>query len=212
MADPGAARKVKLVVLGRGNTGKTALCVRFVTRRFIGDYDHKREVIYKCRRTVDQEPIDLEILDTVSQESGAGSAGPGRSLEASIRWADGVLLMYSVMERRSFDAVAGLKRLVDHAKQTLGVATVLVANKVDMLNGREVTTEEGYALAKDFRCSFYELSVAEEVVGVEAAVCQLARIVTEQQRHLQVMERRSRMLQMGQALRSKLRRSKTMQW
>uniref|UniRef100_A0A3B4WDL5 small monomeric GTPase n=1 Tax=Seriola lalandi dorsalis TaxID=1841481 RepID=A0A3B4WDL5_SERLL len=54
---------VKLLILGAQNTGKTALCVRFMTKRFIGEYDHKKEVTYRCSRVVDQEAVDLEILD-----------------------------------------------------------------------------------------------------------------------------------------------------
>ncbi|XP_023185074.1 ras-related and estrogen-regulated growth inhibitor-like isoform X8 [Xiphophorus maculatus] len=60
---------VKLLILGAQNTGKTALCVRFITKRFIGEYDHKTEVTYRCSRTVDQETVDLEILDLPCKRS-----------------------------------------------------------------------------------------------------------------------------------------------
>jgi len=44
------------------------------------------------------------------------------SLESSIKWGDGFLIMYSVTDRSSFEAVSRLKRLIDHVKQTLGKA------------------------------------------------------------------------------------------
>ncbi|XP_062327367.1 ras-related and estrogen-regulated growth inhibitor isoform X4 [Osmerus eperlanus] len=209
-SQPRKMNRAKLVVLGRDNCGKTALCVRFITRRFIGEYDHKKEVTYRCRKTVDNEPIDVEMLDTANKEC-VGSTGS--SLESSIRWGDGFLIIYSITDRSSFEAVSRLKRLIDHIKQALGIPTVIVANKSDMENGRVVRTEEGQALAADLRCSFYELSVAEGCVAVETAVAQLVREVRlEYQRHLLVMDTRSRMLQMTHALRSRLTRSKTMQW
>ncbi|XP_031425425.1 ras-related and estrogen-regulated growth inhibitor isoform X2 [Clupea harengus] len=213
MTDSGAARKMtraKLVVLGRDNCGKTALCVRFITKRFIGEYDHKKEVTYGCRKVVDKEAIDLEILDTVNKEC----VGPAaNSLESSIKWGDGFLIMYSVTDRSSFESVSRLKRLIDHGKQTLGIPTVIVANKCDIENGRVVRTEEGQALAADLRCSFFELSVAESAVAVETAVWQLIREVrVEFNKHLLAMDKRSRMLQMRHALKNKLTRSKTMQW
>lgn len=42
------------------------------------------------------------------------------SLESSIRWADGFLLLYSITQRPSFLEVPGLKRLIDQTKQSLG--------------------------------------------------------------------------------------------
>ncbi|XP_051993353.1 ras-related and estrogen-regulated growth inhibitor-like isoform X2 [Xyrauchen texanus] len=114
------------------------------------------EVTYRCQKMVDKEPIELEILDTVNKEC----VGPASSLESSIKWGDGFLIMYSVMDRSSFEAVSRLKRLIDHVKQTLGIPTVIVANKCDMEYGRVVRTDEGQALASD-------LSVVSLVVQVQ---------------------------------------------
>ncbi|XP_017163426.1 ras-related and estrogen-regulated growth inhibitor isoform X1 [Poecilia reticulata] len=161
---------VKLLILGAQNTGKTALCVRFITKRFIGEYDHKKEVTYRCSRTVDQETVDLEILDLPCKSSEA-------SIESSIRWADGFLLLYSITQRSSFLEIPRLKTLIDQTKQSLVFPTVLVANKADLEVGRKVTTEEGQRLAKDLGCGFRELSVAEAVLSVEAAIFQLIRSV-----------------------------------
>uniref|UniRef100_A0A3Q1FWE9 small monomeric GTPase n=1 Tax=Acanthochromis polyacanthus TaxID=80966 RepID=A0A3Q1FWE9_9TELE len=186
---------VKLLILGAQNTGKTALCVRFITKRFIGEYDHKKEVTYRCSRAVDQETVDLEILDVACKSSVA-------SLESSIRWADGFLLLYSITQRRSFLEVPRLKTLIDKTKHSLIVPTVLVANKADLEIGREVTTEEGQRLAKDLRflsCSIFFLCSPTDNLSV-----------LDQQRPLP--DRRSYMLTVRHALTRKLTRSKTMQW
>ncbi|XP_062236857.1 ras-related and estrogen-regulated growth inhibitor [Platichthys flesus] len=195
---------VKLLILGAQNTGKTALCVRFITKRFIGEYDHKKEVTYRCSRVVDQETVDLEILDVACKDSTVAS------LESSIRWADGFLLLYSITQRLGFLEVPRLKKLIEQTKQSLVVPTVLVANKADLEIGREVTAEEGQRMAKDLRCGFRELSVAEAISSVEAAVFQLIRLVVDQQQPLP--DRRSYMLTVRHALTRKLTRSKTMQW
>lgn len=42
------------------------------------------------------------------------------SLESSIRWADGFLLLYSITQRLSFLEVPRLKTLIDQTKQSLG--------------------------------------------------------------------------------------------
>uniref|UniRef100_A0A671UHU3 small monomeric GTPase n=1 Tax=Sparus aurata TaxID=8175 RepID=A0A671UHU3_SPAAU len=160
-----------------------ALCVRFITKRYIGEYDHKKEMTYRCSRVVDQEPVEMEIMDIACKSSVA-------SLESSIRWADGFLLLYSVTQRVSFLDVPRYKKLIDQTKQSLVVPTMLVANKADLEIGREVTTEEGQRLAKELRL-----------------VCVL---VLDQQRPLP--DRRSYMLTVRHALTRKLTRSKTMQW
>ena len=46
------------------------------------------------------------------------------SLEASIRWADGFLLLYSITQRPSFLEVPRMKKLIDHTKQSLGNAAI----------------------------------------------------------------------------------------
>ncbi|XP_006807197.1 NADH-ubiquinone oxidoreductase 75 kDa subunit, mitochondrial-like [Neolamprologus brichardi] len=198
---PGVAREDWKIIRA---LSEVTLCVRFITKRFIGEYDHKKEVTYKCSRVVDQEAVDLEILDLTWKQSSVAS------LESSIRWADGFLLLYSITQRFSFLEVPQLKTLIDQTKQNLVVPVVLVANKADLEIGRQVTTDEGQRLAKDLRCGFRELSVAEAVLAVEAAVLQLIRLVLDQQRPLP--ERRSYMLTVRHALTRKLTRSKTMQW
>lgn len=57
------------------------------------------------------------------------------------------------------------------------IPVALVANKVDMVHLRQVSTEEGDILAKDFECKFCELSAAEHVVQVADAFHDLCREV-----------------------------------
>ncbi|CAH2227663.1 jg23411, partial [Pararge aegeria aegeria] len=40
------------------------LTVRFLTKRYIGEYDHQQESKYKHETLLDGEPILFEILDT----------------------------------------------------------------------------------------------------------------------------------------------------
>jgi len=43
------------------------MVVRFITRRFIGEYDPNLEKIYTCQTTLDKEPIQFDILDATGQ-------------------------------------------------------------------------------------------------------------------------------------------------
>lgn len=44
-----------------------AMVVRFITRRFIGEYDPNLEKIYTCQTTLDNEAIQFDILDATGQ-------------------------------------------------------------------------------------------------------------------------------------------------
>uniref|UniRef100_A0AAX7SSL4 small monomeric GTPase n=1 Tax=Astatotilapia calliptera TaxID=8154 RepID=A0AAX7SSL4_ASTCA len=57
-------KTVKIVVLGASNVGKTALIVRFLTKRFIGDYEANTGALYSRKVTLEGEEVSLQIQDT----------------------------------------------------------------------------------------------------------------------------------------------------
>ncbi|XP_076472024.1 ras-related and estrogen-regulated growth inhibitor-like [Babylonia areolata] len=154
-SDPKArmAPDSKIMVLGMAAVGKSALVVRFLTNRFIWEYDPTLESTYKHVTTIDEEPVVLEILDTAGQESLC-------QREGSARWADGYVLVYAINDRASFESLASLKQYLDDLKKT-NVQCVLVANKSDLLHERRVESSEGEALAQDMACAFYETSASD---------------------------------------------------
>ncbi|XP_072046080.1 ras-related and estrogen-regulated growth inhibitor-like [Amphiura filiformis] len=151
---PGFGKPFRVVVLGQAAVGKTALAVRFVTRRFIWDYDPTLEMIYRkhCFYHGEVSPIEFEILDTAGQEE---------LTEDKLKWADAFIIVYSIMDRCSFEEVPRLKFLITHTKKSADPAVLIIANKNDMVYDRLVSTEEGTTLARNLSCSFVEISVKE---------------------------------------------------
>lgn len=90
----------------------------------------------------------------------------------AIQWADGILLVYSITDRQSFNYI---KRAKIEIQADIPVS--LVGNKVDMIHLRQVSADEGEILAKDFECKFSELSAAEHVIQVSGAFYDLCREV-----------------------------------
>ncbi|XP_075568024.1 ras-related and estrogen-regulated growth inhibitor [Pelecanus crispus] len=164
------ARTLRLVVLGQSAVGKTALTVRFITRRFIGDYDPTLEMIYRHMAVIDGEMVHFEILDTAGQEEDS------LQIEEKIKWGDGFAVVYSVTDRCSFDEVMRLCFLINHIhsspKRSSGSdqpPVVIVANKKDLQFDRMVSTEDGENLSKALKLPFYEISTRdsyEETVAV----------------------------------------------
>ncbi|KAJ8417367.1 hypothetical protein AAFF_G00285940 [Aldrovandia affinis] len=166
MTGPNALKMdANIVMLGTDNVGKSALTVRFLTRRFIGEYGDI-ESIYSHNVIVDGREISFGIWDSpYSQERFCESV----TQEKQMQWADGFVLVYSICDRASFNAIA---RLVQHVKATKDYAgaekapIVIVGNKRDLHHRRTVTSEEGRLLALTTDCQFYEVSAAENYHSV----------------------------------------------
>lgn len=99
-------------------------------------------------------------------------------VSCSVQWADAVVLVYSVTDRRSFDLVHQLHQLVTRAGRA-NTPVILLANKVDLLHLRRVDCQQGPSLAGTLGCSFYEVSASEDYNQVHSAFhrlcCQLAK-------------------------------------
>ncbi|KAG9266506.1 ras-related and estrogen-regulated growth inhibitor [Astyanax mexicanus] len=165
-----SARTVRMVILGQSAVGKTALAVRFITKRFIGEYDPTLETIYRHEATVGGEAVVFEILDTAGQEEDA------LMVEEKIKWGDGFIIVYSVTDRCSFDEVMRLCFLVNHIHAAGGRRScpepppmLIVANKKDLEFDRMVSTEDGEGLSRGLKVPLHEVSVRdgwEETAGV----------------------------------------------
>ncbi|KAG5892302.1 hypothetical protein JTB14_023482 [Gonioctena quinquepunctata] len=180
-------KTLKVMILGQGGVGKSAMVVRFITKRYIGEYDPTLEKIYTFHTLIDNEMVYFEILDTAGQPHETECLG----LEANIRWAEAFILMYSVTDKCSFDECHRLKFLINYNKRRrrLGssckdgcgdVPVVLVGNKIDQIEDRMVTTEEGQRRSKEIGCvCFHEISVREsieQVWNVFRDVCRFWRV------------------------------------
>lgn len=96
----------------------------------------------------------------------------------SVQWADAVVLVYSVTDRRSFDLIDQLHQLVTRTGGA-NMPVILLANKVDLLHLRRVDSQQGPSLAGTLGCSFYDVSASEDYSQVHSAFhrlcCQLAK-------------------------------------
>jgi GTPase KRas protein len=159
----------KLIVLGSGGVGKSALTVQFVNHTFVDFYDPTIEDSYRKQVDIDGSTVILDILDTAGQEEFAAMR------EQYIRQGQGFLLVYSVTSRKSMEELPKLKEQVTRVKDTTcEVPVVLVGNKIDLENSREVSTQEGSDLAVTLKCPFVEVS-AKSRINVDEGFYQIVR-------------------------------------
>nr|ACO10452.1 GTP-binding protein Rit2 [Caligus rogercresseyi] len=157
MAGTGGVRVYRIVVLGDGGVGKSALTLQYVQHNFIDYHDPTIEDAYQQRTVIDNEPCVLDILDTAGQEEFTTMR------EQYMRGGEGFVLCYSISDRHSYLEAEEYLKLILRVRDEDSVPMVLVANKVDLevYGKRAVSPEEGTALANKFGCPFIETSAAQ---------------------------------------------------
>lgn len=145
-------REYKIVILGDGGVGKSALVIQFVYHRFLDYHDPTIEDSYQKQARIDGEPAMLDILDT------AGQSEFNTMREQYMRKGEGFILCYSVTDRRSYDEVLTYKKLINQVRCRDNIPVILVANKCDLQEKRKVSPDEGVALSRQLKCPFYETS------------------------------------------------------
>ncbi|XP_071436683.1 GTP-binding protein Rit2 [Pithys albifrons albifrons] len=148
------SREYKVVMLGAGGVGKSAMTMQFISHRFPDYHDPTIEDAYKTQVRIDDEPAYLDILDT------AGQAEFTAMRDQYMRGGEGFIICYSITDRQSFQEAAEFKELIYRVRHTYDIPVVLVGNKTDLEEFRQVSTEEGKSLAREYSCSFFETSAA----------------------------------------------------
>jgi len=158
----------KLVIVGGGGVGKSALTIQLIQNHFIDEYDPTIEDSYRKQVTIDDETCLLDILDTAGQEEYSAMR------DQYMRTGQGFLCVYAITSRSSFDEITSFREQILRVKDEDKVPMVLAGNKCDLEDERQVSMAEGQDLAKSFGCAFFETS-AKSRINVEEAFYQLVR-------------------------------------
>merc|ERR1711981_365333 len=138
----------KVIVVGAGGAGKSALTQMFMYGNFVEEYDPTTADSYRKIIEVDSEKCQLDILDTAGQEE--------YMRDNYYRLGEGFLIIYSIIMRDTFVAT---NRFFDHILQVKGkeeVPLVLIGSKCDLESSRVVDASEGKELAQKWGCPFFE--------------------------------------------------------
>ena len=119
-------------------------------------------------KNIDDQLLKLQIWDTAGQERYRAIT------HVYYRGANGAILFYDVTSRKTFDGK--MQEWVNEvrAKASQGVPIVVVGNKIDLEDKREVSTDEGRQFAESMGLPFLEIS-AKEGIRVHEAFAELCR-------------------------------------
>ena len=163
-------KEYKVVVLGSGGVGKSALTVRFVAGQFVEKYDPTIEDFYRKEIDVDGILGVIEILDTAGTEQFASMR------DLYIKNGQGFLLVYSIINQQSFIDVQPLRDRIHTIKGVSHVPMLLIGNKCDLEEERTVSTVDGERLSGEWGVPFYETS-AKSKRNVEVIFIDIVREV-----------------------------------
>ncbi|CAC5391121.1 RAB6A [Mytilus coruscus] len=145
-------RKFKLVFLGEQSVGKTSLITRFMYDSFDNTYQATIGIDFLSKTMyLEDRTIRLQLWDTAGQER-------FRSLIPSyIRDSSVAVVVYDITNANSFQQTS---KWIDDVRTERGsdVIIMLVGNKTDLSDKRQVTSEEGERKAKELNVMFIETS------------------------------------------------------
>ena len=180
--------------------------MKLCLNHFVETYDPTIEDSYRKQVVIDSQSCMLEVLDTAGQEEYTALR------DQWIRDGEGFVLVYSIASRASFSRIRKFYHQIQRVKESSSAASptgtgylaspmsqsssfaggrapvMLVGNKSDRVTEREVSTQEGSALAKDMGCDFVEAS-AKNCINVEKAFYEVVRSLRRQRQDAPIVRR-----------------------
>ncbi|XP_065116650.1 ras-related protein Rab-6A isoform X2 [Paramisgurnus dabryanus] len=145
-------RKFKLVFLGEQSVGKTSLITRFMYDSFDNTYQATIGIDFLSKTMyLEDRTVRLQLWDTAGQER-------FRSLIPSyIRDSTVAVVVFDITNVNSFQQTT---KWIDDVRTERGgdVIIMLVGNKTDLADKRQVSIEEGERKAKELNVMFIETS------------------------------------------------------
>jgi len=175
--------KIKLLTIGDSGTGKSSVILRYTEDQFTPSFITTIGIDYKIKNTTidDGRKCKVQIWDTAGQERFRNIT------RAYYRGAQGIILVYDITDEQSFlNVIYWLEQIEKHA--TANPIVILLGNKSDLEQDREVTLERGQQLAKDYEILFFETSarkaininecfqsIIKQVIDVQESKCLLIK-------------------------------------
>uniref|UniRef100_A0A7C8ZHC3 Uncharacterized protein n=1 Tax=Opuntia streptacantha TaxID=393608 RepID=A0A7C8ZHC3_OPUST len=152
----------KVVLIGDSAVGKSQILARFARDEFSLDSKATIGVEFQTRTLViEHKSVKAQIWDTAGQERYRAVTS------AYYRGAVGALLVYDITKRQTFEHIPRwLEELRGHADKNIVI--MLVGNKIDLEDEREVATEDAKEFAEKEGLFFLETS-ALDATNVETA-------------------------------------------
>ena len=160
---------LKVIILGSSEVGKTAILNRYFKDEFKENPLSTIGIDFQTKFfKFDSKKIKVNYTDTAGQEK-------FRAISLNyLKATNGVILVFDITKKESFDLLEEwIKALKENNK--FDIKKILIGNKVDLEDERQVTTEEAETFAESIGCKYYEGS-AKTGYNINEALDEIARI------------------------------------
>uniref|UniRef100_A0A8C3A3Z0 small monomeric GTPase n=1 Tax=Cyclopterus lumpus TaxID=8103 RepID=A0A8C3A3Z0_CYCLU len=143
----------KVIMVGSGGVGKSALTLQFMYDEFVEDYEPTKADSYRKKVVLDGEEVQIDILDTAGQEDYAAIR------DNYFRSGEGFLLVFSITEQESFSATVEFREQILRVKaEEDKIPILVVGNKSDLEDRRQVSVDEARGKAEEWGVQYVETS------------------------------------------------------
>ena len=160
-----------ILLLGDSKVGKTSLILRFCDNYFSQVHLATIGIDFKLKDIeIDSgKHIRLKLWDTAGQER-------YKTITANyFKSAQGIIIVYDITDRLTFDNVKHWLEQINQFSQR-EVCKIIIGNKCDLEDKRQVSFDEGNELASTNQIKFYETS-SKEGLNVQDAFIDIAKEV-----------------------------------
>ena len=193
---PEQSNDYRVVVFGAGGVGKSSLVLRFVRGTFRESYVPTIEDTYRQVISCNKQVCTLQITDTT------GSHQFPAMQRLSISKGHAFILVYSISSRQSLEELRPIFTEICEIKGDIeSIPIMLVGNKCDETN-REISTQLGSSLAKQWNCAFMETS-AKTNVNVKELFQELLQLEKRRTMSLQLDTKKSKSQKRKEKLKGK---------
>jgi len=142
----------KVIMVGSGGVGKSALTLQFMYDEFVEDYEPTKADSYRKKVVLDGEEVQIDILDTAGQEDYAAIR------DNYFRSGEGFLCVFSITEDDSFQSTQEFREQILRVKGDTNIPFILVGNKSDLINSRKVQQATANNRAQQWQVPYVETS------------------------------------------------------
>ncbi|MHA1246932.1 MAG: GTP-binding protein [Candidatus Thorarchaeota archaeon] len=164
----------KVVMIGAGGSGKTAIVNRFLTQRFTEQYIVTIGSQFAVKTVEADDGAGKRVVVKLLVWDLAGQERFDFIRTSYYKGARGALLVYDVTRKSTF---VELPKWIAETESALGtrIPIILLANKVDLVNERVISTEMGKQFAEEHGLNGYLETSALTGQNIEEAFHLLAR-------------------------------------
>jgi len=159
----------KVLLIGNSDVGKSSLILRYVDQIWNDVFVPTIGVDFKVKSLqIDNKRVKMQIWDTAGQERFRNV------ISSYFKGAHGILLIYDITARDSFKELENWLGEVER-NATPQVLKILIGNKCDLDEQRQITVDEGEAFAARNGMKFIETS-AKNNTGIQEGFKKIATI------------------------------------